>query len=98
MKLRVTPPAAREINKILAYVASDSASAAASVGLRIDEVMATLTQNPGLGRRTDRPGIRFVNAHPYPYLIYFRTSATELQVIAVRHGARNPRSMPARPR
>jgi toxin ParE1/3/4 len=68
------------------------------VGSRIDAVLSVLAENPGLGRKTRRSKIRFMNTHPYPYLIFYRVSAEEVEVIAIRHGARNPRSMPARPR
>lgn len=39
-----------------------------------------------------------MNTEPYPYLVYYRVLRAEIEIVAIRHGARNPRSMPARPR
>ncbi|MBN9077736.1 MAG: hypothetical protein BGN87_21620 [Rhizobiales bacterium 65-79] len=98
MKLRVTPPAVADIDEILSYIRRDSPVTADKVGARINALMNGLAEHPDIGRQTNRKPIRYINTHPYPYLIFYRRMAVEVQVIAVRHGARNPKSMPARPR
>lgn len=53
---------------------------------------------PMTGRETNKPGVRIKNTHPYPYIVFYRVKKMEVVMIRLRHGARNPRSMPARPR
>ena len=49
---------------------------------------------PLIGARTDDPAIRGMVARPYPYLIFYEATAEEIVIHGVRHGARNPSSMP----
>lgn len=44
--------------------------------------------------RTEDPTIRRLTAAPYPCLIFYEVTAAEIIVHAVRHGARNPSTMP----
>jgi plasmid stabilization system protein ParE len=97
MRLRVTPPALADIDEILTHIASVSPAAAARVSERIDVVMQRLVDNPHIGRATDRRRVRYVNTAPYPYLIFYEPTDAAIMVPAVRHGARDPRKMPARP-
>ena len=53
---------------------------------------------PLAGRATNRRHTRLVNTAPYPYLVFYRILRDEIEIVAIRHGARSPRSMPARPR
>jgi toxin ParE1/3/4 len=50
--------------------------------------------NPGLGRRTSNGRLRRIGATPYPYLVFYEWTADEVIVIAIRHAARDPASMP----
>jgi toxin ParE1/3/4 len=58
---------------------------------RIDEMLALIAAQPGIGRSTNRPGFRRVNLHPHPCAIFYRASETEIVVHAIRHAARKPR-------
>ena len=49
---------------------------------------------PDIGTRTDDPSIRRMTALPYPYLIFYEATETEIIIHAVRHAARDPSSMP----
>ena len=53
-----------------------------------------LLQHPHIGRRTDDPAIRRMPATPYPYLVFYEATETEIIVHAVRHAARDPSGMP----
>ncbi len=53
--------------------------------------------HPSLGRQTDDPTIRRLTTAPYPYLIFYEATDTDIIVHAVRHGARDPDSMPDAP-
>ena len=43
---------------------------------------------------TDDPSIRRMTTSPYPYLIFYEPTETEIIIHAVRHGARDPSDAP----
>ncbi len=49
---------------------------------------------PHIGTRTDDPTIRRMTALPYPHLIFYEATETEIIIHAVRHAARDPSGMP----
>lgn len=98
MTFRLAGPAIAEIESILEHVRMESPAGAVALAARLEEVFDMIAGFPGFGRSTSRKGMRCANTHPYPYLIFYRTSPSLTEIVAVRHGARNPKSMPARPR
>jgi len=50
--------------------------------------------HPHIGTRTDIPVIRRLPTPPYPYLVFYEATETEIIIHAVRHAARNPSGMP----
>jgi toxin ParE1/3/4 len=48
---------------------------------------------PHIGRRTNDPAIRRIMAMPYPYLVFYEATETEVIIHAVRHAARAPPGM-----
>ncbi len=94
MRLRYTLPALADLAAILDYIAGHSPQAAARVHVRIETVINLLLSHPRIGAQTDDPGIRRINASPYPYLIFYEISGGDIIVHAVRHGARDPSTMP----
>jgi len=95
MKFRLAPSAVSDVDEILKHLLSISPSGAESVADRFDEVFRSIEDFPHLGRPTSRRDVRWRNTHPHPYIVFYKTSSTWTEVIAVRHGARNPKSMPA---
>ena len=47
-----------------------------------------------VGARTDDPSIRRLLVTPYPYLVFYEVLGDEIIIHAVRHGSRDPSSMP----
>ena len=94
MKLRLTTRAAAELDDILTYIASRSPSGARRVQRRLQATFTAIERNPGLGRRTSNARLRRIGATPYPYLVFYEWTADEVVVIGIRHGARDPASMP----
>ena len=94
MKLRYTLPALADLNSVLDYIAVRSPGGARRVQARIQAIIDLLLLHPGIGTRTDDPTIRRMTALPYPYLIFYEVTETEIVIHAVRHAARDPAGMP----
>lgn len=98
MKIRLTRAASDEILDIYGYLAIQSPSARAGFEERLLQVLRDIRDFPETGRATDKTSVRIQNTRPYPYPIYYRTGASEVVVVRVLHGARDPKTLPARPR
>ena len=94
MKIRYTAPAFADLNLILDYVAEHSPQGANRVQARIQGVIELLTSHPHVGVRTEDPAIRRLTTLPYPYLVFYEVTETEIVVHAVRHAGRDPSGMP----
>ena len=94
MRLRYTFPALAYLSTILDYIAAHSPQGARRVQARIQTIIDLLLQHPHIGRRTNDPAIRRIGATPYPYLIFYEATGSEIIIHAIRHGARDPSSMP----
>ncbi len=53
-----------------------------------------LIQFPLVGQPTRLTWLRRIVTGPYPYVIFYEVSGDEVVIHAVRHGARQPSSMP----
>ncbi len=94
MNLRFTPAALAELDDAISFIASRSPSGARNVAARIRDIAASLTRQPRLGRRTSDGRLRRITATPYPYHVFYEATEAEVIVIAVRHAARDPATMP----
>lgn len=94
MRLRFTRPALADLDAVLDHIATHAPQGAQRVQRRIKAVIELLRLHPGIGRRTDDPAIRRMATAPYPYLIFYEATDTDVIVHAVRHMARDPAGMP----
>jgi len=94
VKIRYTLPALTDLNSVLDYIASRSPQGARRVQERIRAVIDLIALHPQIGRRTSEPAIRRMLTTPYPYLIFYEVTDSEVIVHAVRHAARDPSGMP----
>ena len=94
VKLRYTLPALADLGAILDYVAAHTPQGARRIQARVQAVTDLLLLHPHIGRRTNDPTIRRMVTAPYPYLIFYEATNTEIIIHAVRHAARNPSGMP----
>lgn len=94
MRLRYTLPALADLQATLDYIAAHSPRGAHQIRARIKAVTDLLLQHPHIGRRTDDPTIRRMPTTPYPYLIFYEVTETEVIIHAIRHGSRDPSHMP----
>jgi plasmid stabilization system protein ParE len=94
VKLRYTVPALADLGAILDYLAAHSPQGGRRVQARIRALTDLLLRYPHIGRRTSDPMIRRVPVTPYPYLIFYQATDSEIIIHAVRHAARDPAGMP----
>jgi toxin ParE1/3/4 len=94
VRLRYTLPALADLAAILDYIAAHSPQGARRVQARIKAITELLLLHPLIGRRTNDPAIRRMTVTPYPYLIFYEVAESEIIIHAIRHGARDPSTMP----
>jgi plasmid stabilization system protein ParE len=94
VRLRYSLPALADLSAILDYIAAESPQGAGRVQSRIKTIIDLLLLHPHIGTRTDDPTIRRMTALPYPYLIFYEPTETEIIIHAVRHAARDPSGTP----
>ena len=85
-------PALADLDATLAHVATHSPQGANRVHARIQTIINLLLTHPHIGVQTNDPSIRRINTGPY--LIFYEAAEDEIIIHAVRHGARDPGSMP----
>jgi toxin ParE1/3/4 len=90
MRLRYTLPALADLESLLDYVVDRSPQGASRIHARIRAVTDLLLRYPQAGAVTDDPTIRRVTTRPYPYLVFYEATDSEIIIHAVRHGARDP--------
>jgi plasmid stabilization system protein ParE len=94
VKLRYTLPAVADLDANLDYIAAHSPRGARRVQGRIQAIIDLLLLYPNIGIRRDDPVVRRMTTPPYPYLVFYEATDTEIIIHAVRHGARDPSGMP----
>ena len=77
MKLRLSHPAAAEIEQIPSVLYAVSSENAIQLSARFDSAFSMISDFPFAGGATTRGGIRCAGTRPYPYLIFYRVIATE---------------------
>jgi toxin ParE1/3/4 len=92
--LRYTLPALADLTAVLDYIAAHSPQGAKRVQARIQAIIDLLLIHPHIGTRTDNPTIRRLATPPYPYVVFYEATETEIVIHAVRHQARNLSGMP----
>lgn len=92
--IRWTGPALADLDGIVEYVAEHSPQGARRVTQRIRSLVEQLSDHPLLGKQTVEPSIRRLTTAPYPYLIFYEVTGSDIIVHAVRHGRRD---LPAPP-
>ncbi len=88
MKLRVTAPAARQLERLLDYIDARHPLGAQNVQRCIREIMQLLLRHPLTGHATSRSHIRRIVTFPYPYAIFYEVGEDEIIIHAIRHTAR----------
>jgi toxin ParE1/3/4 len=94
MRIRWTDPAQTDFLEILGYIGRDNPAAAERVGRRLLSAVAGLVAQPRLGRPGRVAGTRELVIPRLPYVAIYRiveavrSTASEVEVLRVLHGAR----------
>ncbi|ADW70536.1 type II toxin-antitoxin system RelE/ParE family toxin [Granulicella tundricola] len=88
MQLRWTPEAADNLEEIYDYYRNKSAVAAHPVIASIQAGLTQLQQFPYTGRLGIRPDTRELVLTGVPYLIVYRIRHDTVEILGIRHGAR----------
>ena len=87
MKIRYTPAAFSDRERILDYLRERSAGGARNVAASIREAIAQLKDHPESGYRTNNPDVRVKFVVRYPYKIFYRVR-DEIEILHIRHTSR----------
>jgi toxin ParE1/3/4 len=88
MKIRYTQRARSDLQHIYTYLYERSPSGALNVRSAIRNTIAQIGQERRQGQATDRPDVRRVPVVRYLYAVYFRIRGNEVEVVHIRHTAR----------
>jgi len=98
MKLTIVkwPRVERDLIELYACIAQDKQAPADRLLAVADEAFERLALNPSMGTvwRSTRPHLRGIRSYPMPapyrsYIVVYRVTEAQLEVIAVLHGARD---------
>lgn len=89
MRIRRTRRYLRELEAIGDYIAERSPRAAARLVNEIDtKVGRLLSTNPFVGRRGEIPGTRELVITGTAYIVAYRVTEAQVEILFVQHGAR----------
>jgi toxin ParE1/3/4 len=90
MKLRFTPEAQRDIEKIYAYISQRSPSGAHNVSVAIYAASRFVADRPKASPLTDKSNVRVKVLRRYQYKIFYRIAEDTVEILHVRHTSRRP--------
>jgi addiction module RelE/StbE family toxin len=89
MRLRWSPEAANDLEKILRYLEENRPRAAQPTVRRLYEAIRRLRKSPRMGRIGHIPGIRELILSGLPYIVLFRPTAELVEIVRIYHSAQN---------
>ena len=89
MKVRYSRPALADLDVILSDLAAKNPAASVRFEARISQIEERIGRFPEAFQQVEsRPGYRRVPLHRYPYLLFYTTTAEDVVVLRILHGAR----------
>jgi plasmid stabilization system protein ParE len=88
MKTRWMPLAEQDLEAAYEYVRQDNSSAASRLVARIFKAVEMLQRFPSAGHPGRVPATRELTLARTPYIVVYRLTRDEIQILSVIHGAR----------
>ena len=88
MHIRWTTPAATALEGVIDHIARENPQAAYRVSERIRVVASQLSEYPRMGRTGRVRGTYELVIHGIPYIVPYRISRNEIQILSVYHMSR----------
>jgi addiction module RelE/StbE family toxin len=88
MKVRFTPPALDDLQRIYKFISKDNPTAASRVVTRLIDCCTDLAHAPFQGRETDEPNARVLVVPRYRYFIFYMIEDDEVRITHIRHTSR----------
>ena len=90
MRVRYTPEAFADRERIFEYLRERSPSGARNVMASIRDAVKLLQDQPYSGYKTDDPDVRVKFIVRYPYKIFYRLRDDVVEIAHIRHTSRRP--------
>ena len=89
MRLQYSRAAIQNLESIREYIAKDNPRSAWVVASFVRRSIHVLERWPYHGRATSEKDVRRLVVTYYPYAVYYRIKAHEVEILAVRHTAQD---------
>ncbi len=90
MRVRYTPEAFADRERIFEYLRERSPSGACNVMASIRDAVRLLSDQPNSGYRTDDPDVRVKFVIRYRYKIFYRVRSDVVEIAHIRHMSQRP--------
>ena len=88
MRVRYTPQAFSDRERILEYLRERSDVGSRNVAVSIHKAVLQLSTQPDSGYRTNNPDVRALFVIRYPYKIFYRVRDDVVEILHIRHTSR----------
>ena len=89
MRLQYSRAAIQNLESIREYITKDNPRSAWVVASFVRRSIHVLERWPYHGRAANQKDVRMLVVTNYPYAVYYRVKAHEVEILAVRHTARD---------
>ena len=89
MKVRYTPRAAKDLERLTEFLRTRSPQVAMSIARAIRSTAVSLADQPLSGISTEDPAVRMRLVKKYRYKIFY-TVSDQIQILHIRHPSRGP--------
>ena len=92
MKVVYTEDASEDLDRILAYIASNYPAVYDAFLIRLRSAIARIGMWPDSAQEVaERPGVRAVPLLRYPYKVFYRNTGAVVEIMHIHHGAQDER-------
>jgi addiction module RelE/StbE family toxin len=89
MNVWFTRKAQADLDQLRSIINQENSAAASRLVTRLLELSWALADNPKEGRKTDEPGVHVLIVPRLHYLIFYRLTEAEIQILHIRHTSRS---------